>query len=338
MINRLRKATSIVRDHARALFPDLRLLQQLDRGYAVGIEVSNICNANCVFCAYQYQERPKQFMSDELYQMCLDQFVELGGGMASLGSLVGDPLLDPHYVERVRMARARAEITGVSMTTNLIHLDKVGARDLLQAGVTNITVSTTGFDEEMYNRIFRSHNYKRMKANLLELLRVNAELGRPATIEVGLRVDRPVSEVMNYPDFGEVVRLADRVSSNAYYDNWSGRIESADLSGTMKIRPDAYKLVKRRLPCAQLWVGTLILVDGTVTACGCRDLNGDSELVLGNIRETPLRVMLRSEYFHKLQSDWLSGKLPSICVDCRHYRPYTSLTRAEYEHGDATPN
>ena len=25
----------------------------------LGIEVANICNANCVFCAYQYVERPK---------------------------------------------------------------------------------------------------------------------------------------------------------------------------------------------------------------------------------------------------------------------------------------
>jgi MoaA/NifB/PqqE/SkfB family radical SAM enzyme len=338
MINRLRKATSIVREHARALFPDLRLLQELDQGYAVGIEVSNICNANCVFCAYQYQERPKQFMSDEVFQLCLDQFVDLGGGVTSLGSLVGDPLLDPNYVERVRLARARPEITGVSMTTNVIHLDKVGARELLQAGVTNMTVSTTGFDEEMYIRIFRSRQYKRMKANLLDLLRVNVELGRPTRIEVGLRVDRPVSEVMSDPGFDEVVRLADAVSSNAYYDNWSGRIESADLSGTMKIRPDAYKLVKRRLPCAQLWVGTLILVDGTVTACGCRDLNGDSDLVLGNIRDTSLREMLRSERFHRLQSDWLAGKLPSICVDCRHYRPYTSITPEEYAHGNRVPN
>src|SRR5260221_3153260 len=220
VINRIRKATSIVRDHARALFPDLRLLQQLDRGYAVGIEVSNICNANCVVYAYQCQERPKQFMSDELFQMCLDQFVELGGGVTSLGSLVGDPLLDPQYAERVRMARARPEITGVSATTNVIHLDKVGAKNLLQSGITHITVSTTGFDEEMYSRIFRTRNYERMKANLLELLRVNAELGHPARIEVGLRIDRPLSDLMNDPDFSEVVRLADVVSSSAYYDNW----------------------------------------------------------------------------------------------------------------------
>jgi MoaA/NifB/PqqE/SkfB family radical SAM enzyme len=338
MVNKFRKATSIVRDHARALFPDLRRLQQLDRGYAVGIEVSNICNANCVFCAYQYQERPKQFMTDETFRLALDQFVELGGGVTSLGSLVGDPLLDPHYLERVRMARARPEVSGVSVTTNVIHLDRVGARDLLSAGVTCITVSTTGFDEDMYKRIFRTPQYKRMKANLLELLRVNHELGRPAHIEVGLRVDRPMEEVLKYPGFDEVLRLADTVSSNSYFDNWSGRIESADLSGTMRIRPDAYKFVKKRLPCAQLWVGSLILVDGTVTACGCRDLNGDSELVLGNIHETPLREMLRSEGFAKLQRDWLGGKLPSICVDCRHYRPYTAITQAEYSAAGSESN
>ncbi len=320
------KASELLRDHFRALFPDHALLERLERSHELSIEVTNICNANCTFCAYQYQERPRRMMDDETFRKALEGFVALGGSRLGIGCLVGDPLLDPHFLERVRLARSYSCVTEVVTTTNCIHLDKVGARALLASGLTSIVISTTGFDEEMYRRLYRSSHYARMKRNLLELLRTNHEMGRPANIHIGLRIDRPAREVLANPEFQEARTLADGVSWNTYFDSWSGRIRPEDLSGNMKVRPNWYRLIKHRLPCRQLWLGTMVLVDGTVTACGCRDLNGDSDLVLGNIHETPLPQLLRSAQFSKLKQDWQTGRyVPNICRDCSHYQPYVSL-------------
>src|SRR5438876_4286908 len=38
----------------------------------VSIETTNICNANCIFCAFQYQKRPTGVMSIELFRKIID--------------------------------------------------------------------------------------------------------------------------------------------------------------------------------------------------------------------------------------------------------------------------
>ena len=51
----------------------------LQRPIRLGIEVTNTCNANCVFCAYQYQERPKKIMSQAIFEKTIHEYVAVGG-------------------------------------------------------------------------------------------------------------------------------------------------------------------------------------------------------------------------------------------------------------------
>lgn len=36
------------------------------RPYELHLELTNLCNANCVFCPYQHQMRPHEFMSNKV--------------------------------------------------------------------------------------------------------------------------------------------------------------------------------------------------------------------------------------------------------------------------------
>ena len=38
------------------------------RPFELHLELTNLCNANCIFCPYQFQERPTGFMSDEVFE------------------------------------------------------------------------------------------------------------------------------------------------------------------------------------------------------------------------------------------------------------------------------
>jgi radical SAM protein with 4Fe4S-binding SPASM domain len=165
-----------------------------------------------------------------------------------------------------------------------------------------------------------------MRDNVLELLRTNRRLGRPAEIHISLRIDRPYREVIAMPGFQEVLTLADSVEFNRYFDSWSGRIKQEDLTGTMKIRSKKLHVLKGRIPCSSLYFGIGVLVDGTVTACACRDLEGKSDLVLGNINTTSLREMWHSAKLKQLRNNWKRfGNVPDICSDCSHYNPYTYM-------------
>lgn len=331
----IRKATGrinrVVRECYYSVFPNKALLAEYEsRPPYLTIETTNICNANCTFCAYQYQERAKEVMTEETFALALGQYLEWGGGGLGLSTVVGDPLLDPNFVTRVARARSSPLIKEIGTTTNCLHLHKVGAERLLTSGISSIAISTSGFDPEMYHRLYRSTRYTQMRDNVLDLLRTNKRLGSPVTITISLRLDRNPAEVIAYPDFQEVKDLATSVEWNAYFDSWSGRIKQEDLTGNMKLRSNKLMVLKPFIPCSQLYVGLGILVDGTVTACACRDLDGKSDLVLGNIHKLSLQQMWHSHQLEQLRSKWSTKRvIPDICSDCTHYNPYTYLMLAE---------
>lgn len=37
------------------------------RPFELHLELTNLCNAKCIFCPYQYQKREIEFMSDEVF-------------------------------------------------------------------------------------------------------------------------------------------------------------------------------------------------------------------------------------------------------------------------------
>jgi MoaA/NifB/PqqE/SkfB family radical SAM enzyme len=319
------KGSTLLRGLYYSYFPDKQLIRRMEENPGtLSIELTNVCNANCIFCGYQYQRRPRQIMADSIFEKAIHSYVEVGGGDLYLDTLVGDPLLDPDVISRVRYARSFSEIRRIETITNGVNLHNIGARNLLTSGLNKISVSTAGFDPMMYKRIFRNAHFEQMKANLLELLRVNCDLGNPVKITVGLRVDRPMAEVIDAPDFREVVDRADEVDANDYFDSWSGRIKPEDLPGQMKLRPNVLLFLKRRVPCLQLWLGIGVLVDGIITACSCRDLNADSDFVLGHISEKTLREAYQSGSLKKIREEWFEeGKTPGLCKDCGKYNPYT---------------
>lgn len=331
LFNKVRNKISILgRQYYYSFFPDVQFLKEMEKLKTLNIETINICNANCIFCGYQYMERKKQPINDDTFKKAISDFVMIGGGGLSLTVVAGDPLLDPKFVERVLYARSFPCIKRIITVTNCINLHKVGAKTLLKSGLDEISISMTCFDAQMYRRIFRSNRYEQMKQNVLDLLRTNNELGRPVRISVGLRLDKPTEEVFNHPGFNEIIELADSVDANYYYDNWCGRIKSEDLSGNMKIRPRIFHFMKKRNPCSMMYSTVGVLVDGTVTVCPCRDLNGDSDLVIGNINRSSLHDIYYSKQPEKLRNDWLEGKyIPNICRDCTHYNPYTYMMLSE---------
>ncbi len=285
--------------------------------YNLQIETTNICNADCVFCAYQYQERPTGTMSMELYRKLIDEYVELGGGSLGLTPTVGDPLVDRHLVERIRYARSKPHITSIGMYSNMISLERVGVEALVHSGLSSLMVSTSGLDETMYRRIYRSQMYQQMLANIKKFARINQAAGNPVDLRIDMRVDRPLREVLNYPDYLELATLigADRIGVKFRYDDWSGRITPDQLSGTMKIRS---RLPPRISPCAELFSGPMVYWDGKVGACGCRDVNA-SELIIGDATRQHLGAIWFGLEIQKLREEFLTDKIRPICATCKHY-------------------
>lgn len=293
----------------------------------INIETTNVCNANCVFCAYQFQTRPRGVMKEALFRSIVDQFSASGGSHISLTPTVGEPLADPQILSRIAYARSKPEINSISMYSNMILAARVGIEELVDSGLTSLSVSTSGFDEAMYERVYRSNQFEQMIENVKEFARANNQRNRPVRFSVNMRVDDRVNQVTKNPVFKEIESLVggDRINIKLRYDNWAGKIKQSDLSGKMQLRGSKFGY-RRVSACSQLYGGLVIYWDGKVGACAARDVDA-RELIVGDATKVPIAEIWQGREIQKLREEFLTPRIKSICNTCTHYTNGSELLR-----------
>lgn len=295
----------------------LHNLRQIEaRPWNLHIELTNICNADCIFCAYRFQSRKKMIMAKEVYSKALDDYCSMGGGELRLETCLGDPLLDPGFIERIRQARFRPEITKITTLTNGINLDRIGIEKILRCGIDEVGISSGPWDERLYKLIYHSDNYRRMRNNVVELLRKKIEIKSHAEIKILFRSNLSMKKTLELPDYKTIRYLPHKVEFNTDFDTWLGNIKEGDLLKGMHLRPLSWL---EKEPCYLLYDGPIVFADGKVGLCGCRDFNADSELIIGNIMENSLLDLWRSEKTHVLRKRFWQGDFPDICARCTAY-------------------
>ena len=308
---------------ALAKYPFYRkkLIERLSRQIPqLSFETTNICNANCVFCAYQYQSRPTGVMQMALFKKVVDEYVACGGGPIGLTPTVGDPLIDPLLLDRIRYARSQPNITSIGMYTNMILLEKITGEALVESGITKVIVSTSGMDEEMYKRVYRSQAYKKVLSNIHHFIDANEKRGNPVDFRIAMRIDRPMAEVFSGEDCRKIIARigSDRISVAFTFDNWAGKITQDQLPGTMRLRSSRDFGHPRISACSELYSGPMIYWDGKVGACGCRDVDA-RELVIGDANKESIVEIWFGEQIQRLREEFMTPKIHKICDTCSLY-------------------
>jgi radical SAM protein with 4Fe4S-binding SPASM domain len=286
-----------------------------------GVETTNICNADCSFCAYRHMERPKTVMKWPVYEKAIASFVENGGGSINFTPTVGDPLVDKHIIKKIRHARSHPSITSVMLYTNAILLNRFPSDDILTSGLTRLAISTYVGTREGYKRYYGKDKYERVLANIEAIATRNRELGSPVLITLHLRVSSEEGEwkaTEEYKRFEALVG-ASNISFLESYDAWSGRIELGDLPAGCELADNLPVEDKKKSPCFELYRRVHVLADGNVGACICVDL--ESEIKIGNINEQPLQKIWQGEKLKQYRSEWTKGNLPEVCKTCTRYTP-----------------
>lgn len=273
------------------------------------IEGINKCNSNCIFCAYQFDKAEKKTLDFELYKSAIDQFVSAGGEMVSFVPIVGEALLDKLLLERIKYAKKYPKIVQIELFTNGIMLTKKVFEDLVDVGMTDLFISTSGFEKSQYEKIFRNPFYDKLIRNLSE-------------IALSDRFSRCSINIIIYTDslfptfnrqYKKFKKLGYHFLINNFLDNWNGKIKNCNLPGFMYVAP---KLKNHSSPCLQIYRGLTLRSDGSLTQCGCRDVDHDSEMTFGNIKDTPLHKLINNGTWQKLYTGFCNGNVPEICKKC----------------------
>lgn len=300
------------------LYPLQKTLAAMaSRPFELHLELTNLCNANCVFCPYQFQQRETQFMSDEVFLKAVGDYVAIGGGSVGLTPIVGDALIDPKFLDRVRYLRSLPQIDRIWLTTNCILLDRFGVDAVLQSGINALNVSTAGFDQEMYQRVYRNGSYQRMRRNVLQLVERNTALGSPVAITIALRPDQPLKDVLAQPDFQPILAHHPQLDYTWSFTSAGGRITRALLPASMKLRV----VTSRSETCVNTYNGPIVLPEGTVMGCSCvAAMDATQDLGIGHIMRESLGHIWAGAQVRQLRASFAGGTLNSTCANCDMYR------------------
>jgi MoaA/NifB/PqqE/SkfB family radical SAM enzyme len=304
----------------RKASPQILLLQKISREtpLILQIETTNICNARCVFCAYTGMKREKGIMSMPLFERIVEEYATVGGGPVSLTPVVGDALLDPHLLERLRILGACPQVCQTSLTTNGIALDRYTDEELyrLLEWLDCIQVSIGGLETETYATLYGVDRLPQVQRGLERLMALRESVADPARITFAFRTNDWRFESRFRRELDEFRRRGVFVSHIWSYANYSGLIKSNNELNLAVVDGD----VKKRETCIYASVHMAICRDGRITACGCADFEGDA-LGIGQAGQDSLGDVWAGRKRIGILDSFKKGNLAEICRNCSAYQP-----------------
>jgi len=280
------------------------------------IEGTNICNAKCTFCAYSQMERAKETMPMEDFQRILDEYVVMGGKYVSLTPIVGDPFIDCHLFERLNDLNKRPEIQGFYFYTNAILMKPHVSEKLLAYGEKlNIYVSWGGFDRDTYKSIMGVDRFDLVRQNIEAFVEAKLKLQSSTVLTIALRcpIENCTGELWEKFSKWRSQKII-KIDYIAAYDSWAGKVKDEDLK-QVGLEP----IVKpyKRGACELLYMKPIILANGKVNACACRDV--EAELVVGDLKESTLSEIWAGPRIEEIIQRHEHGDFPDVCQRCTWY-------------------
>jgi radical SAM protein with 4Fe4S-binding SPASM domain len=285
-------------------------------------ETVNLCNADCVFCPYSVQTRPRGTMKSELFAAVLSQYRQMGGGYLTLTPMVGDALVDRLWMERIRLLEPARDRITPSVTTNLYALDRYsdGEVEEMLNVFARIHVSCYGVTAEECETITRRRSFDRFIAQMRRLVSLRQISAAQCEIRIGFRLLTPRGtdelETFLREQFGAVLPYG----ATTTYANWGNSMHGA-LPG------EAAWVAERtnESACIMLPLAMQIYWDGRVSACSCCDYDSSSQLHLGDLTQQSLSEIFNSPASREIWRAHETACLQPICRNCTFHVPLTEL-------------
>ena len=307
-------------------------LRRIPRG--LHVEGTNVCNARCVFCAYPQMERRKTTMSMEDFRKVVGDYLAMGGHHVSLTPIVGDPFVDKHLFERLDWLHGLEAVRGISFYTNAILMGAEKSERLMgYADKLHAHVSWGGFDAQTWNTIMGVRKFEEARDAVRAFLAIKERSGSPIRFTLALRCPDsacrgPLWEELDAARARGLVEIAPMSD----YDSWAGKIAADDLERVgLTPRPMPYK----RGACELLFTKPVVLADGRVNACACRDV--EAELIVGDVRERPLAEVWAGDAITELIERHERGDYPDVCKRCTYFVSVYNSRRSRTFERDGKP-
>ncbi|MBI4518487.1 MAG: radical SAM protein [Deltaproteobacteria bacterium] len=290
----------------------------ISRPYELCIDVSNKCNLTCPFCPTGRREhgRGKGHVALETFSAILD---ELAPYVFSLELFNwGEAFFNPELPQLIEYAHRRKVETSISSNLSF-RLKEDYLRSIVTAGLTNLTASIDGADQQSYEVYRRGGNFALAVENLRTLVRLRRELN-----------SRFPRLCWQYLIFAHNERRVDEARQLAHELG----LDSFAASGGLYDEPDwapagdhSYQYLEMHPNrCPWLWRKAVFHWDGGMASCCSGFFKHDD---FGDWQPGAFRQLWNNEKFVAARRIWTEKDSPlpdgHFCTSCDKVRFYRGL-------------
>lgn len=267
------------------------------------VELTNICNHRCIFCAHKKMKRSQGFCNKELMWDIINQAYELG--TREIGFyLGGETFLSKDLEWFVHKCREKG-FEYIYVTTNGVLADKDRVKRLCELGLSSIKFSMDAATPETYKKIHGKDDFLLAKKNLFDVLSLKAE-----GIDLGVFVSYAILKCNQ----SEVEMFKEDIGK--YVDDMNIVYAMEQGGETPELIPELVdpNLRLGKLPCEMIFNRFHVTYEGYLCAC-CVDM--ENMLAYADLSKTLLKDAWYNETITKLRKEHLSGSVGNNrCYNC----------------------
>ncbi|MDH3975341.1 MAG: radical SAM protein [Deltaproteobacteria bacterium] len=271
----------------------------------LNIEPTNSCNARCYYCA-----REEMVKSQGINYLPLNDFKKIINQVGDKKLIMlnlhkdGEPLLHKNLPEMVAYVKQKDAAEMIHLNTNGILINSSVGKDIINAGIDDITISVDAATEETYYRFKRVRGLDKLEREIKKALDYRTKIGSKTIIRVKIMEFNEISK-------GEIelfrkkwTGVADEVQVTGVH-SWSGAVD-------VEVTDEQ---TAARFPCVLLWYMLAINSNGKVGLCS---VDWDYSGVVGNIHTQSIREIWNDEPLKRIRRAHLDGiwNCPPVCKEC----------------------
>ena len=262
------------------------------------VEVANVCNHACTFCAYSKMTRERGFIEEGTLLNIVKQAYELGA--REVGLYAGaEPLTYKHLDGLIELCR-KVGYERVYITTNGSIGDEKRFRKLIDAGLDSIKFSINGGDRETYKKIHGRDHFERVIANIRFVSEYRKTLDRPFLLGASFVETNDNRHSLTTLKALLEPLVDDLLVTPAYNQN-----------GQM---PELPAPVVMRAPCFMPFTRLNISREGYVRLC-CNDYQ--NHLAVGDATKYDLKTIWNGDRFREIRRRHLQNDIKgTLCSNC----------------------
>ncbi|MCU7834974.1 MAG: radical SAM protein [gamma proteobacterium symbiont of Taylorina sp.] len=275
----------------------------------LNVEVTNICNLDCIMCPAHHIKRKKGYLDLGLYKSFLDEAIELGIKQVGLFS-TGESVLHHQFPEFVKVTVEKGLYAYLDVNGNYFREGQIEA--IIDAGLSSMKFSIDAHNSEIYDQIRQGGDFNKVIENLKKV-DAYRKLVKSEMKLFSLYIISSINE--KYIDnFKEIISpYVDEIGFSLIL-NQGDQIDNAVGLQSHKLREIIKKNTKPIL-CPNPWKRLNLSWDGYLSAC-CIDF--EMQLEYGKYIPGKLHEIWQNDRINKIRSDMSSRNFESssICKNC----------------------